>query len=75
METKYEIIYQGKGEVDFILDNKIEDEDNEIISELLTNGTLCWKCGKLNESLIGEDRILKAPSGWIYTCEKCKGEN
>lgn len=44
-------------------------------NELIENGTLCSKCGELNINLIGEDKILKTPSGRRYICGKCTGGN
>lgn len=77
METSYEMIYKGLSEVDFIIDdlevNK-EIDDLEQHNVLLANGTLCYSCGDLNESLIGDDRILKPAKGKPYLCGKCKGE-
>lgn len=76
METKYEINYLGNGEIDFINNDaeviaSIDDKNQEL--ELVENGTLCSKCGELNVNLIGEDKILKTPSGERYICDKCIG--
>lgn len=42
---------------------------------LVQNGTLCLKCGSLNEALVREDgsRVLKEAQGKVMTCDKCKG--
>ena len=80
METNYEIVYLGNGEIDFI--NRA-DTDEEFLdiddmnqeNELIENGTLCSNCGELNVNLIGEDKILKTPSGRKYICDKCTGGN
>lgn len=77
METKYEMIYKGKGEVDFIINDAdvtryLDDKIQE--NELYANGTLCYSCGELNENLIGDDKILKTAPGTLYICDKCEGE-
>ena len=80
METNYEIVYLGNGEIDFI--NRA-DTDEEFLdiddmnqeNQLIENGTLCSNCGDLNVNLIGEDKILKTPSGRKYICDKCTGGN
>lgn len=80
METNYEIVYLGNGEIDFI--NRA-DTDEEFLdiddmneeNQLIENGTLCSNCGELNVNLIGEDKILKTPSGRKYICDKCTGGN
>ena len=76
METSYEFIYAGNGEIEFInkeMDSVMSiDEKNQEL-ELIENGTLCSKCGELNINLIGEDKILKTPSGERYICDKCIG--
>lgn len=80
METNYEIVYLGNGEIDFI--NRA-DTDEEFLdiddmnqeNQLIENGTLCSNCGELNVNLIGEDKILKTPSGREYICDKCTGGN
>ena len=76
METSYEFAYVGNGKIEFI--NKemdsgmgIDDKNQEL--ELVENGTLCSKCGELNVNLIGEDNILKTPTGNKYICDKCIG--
>lgn len=46
-------------------------DDREQQNELLANGTLCYSCGNLVEALVGEDKILKAPSGKATLCEEC----
>ena len=80
METNYEIVYLGNGEIDFI--NRA-DTDEEFLdiddmnqeNQLIENVTLCSNCGELNVNLIGEDKILKTPSGRKYICHKCIGGN
>lgn len=49
-------------------------DDREQHNELLANGTLCYGCGNLIESLVGEDKILKTPSGKAELCKKCNVE-
>lgn len=80
MGTNYEIVYLGNGEVDFIKKSEADNDFLEIDdmnqeNELIENGTLCSKCGELNINLIGEDKILKTPSGRRYICGKCTGGN
>ena len=76
METSYEFIYAGNGEIEFInkeMDSVMSIDDKNQELELIENGTLCSKCGELNINLIGEDKILKTPSGERYICDKCIG--
>lgn len=73
METNYEIVYLGNGEIDFI--NRADTDDMNQENQLIENGTLCSNCGELNVNLIGEDKILKTPSGRKYICDKCTGGN
>ena len=78
METNYVMEYLGNNEINFLnniaTDKELIDiDDMNLENELIENGTLCSKCGELNVNLIGEDKILKTPSGEIYICEKCIG--
>lgn len=49
------------------------DQRNQY-NELIENGTLCYSCGKMNENLVGEDKILNTAPGRLYICNKCKKE-
>ena len=80
METNYEIVYLGNGEIDFINradtdEDFLDIDDMNQENQLIENGTLCSNCGELNVNLIGEDKILKTPSGRKYICDKCTGGN
>ena len=39
---------------------------------LMAHGVLCYSCGNLVESLIGNDGILKTPAGHPTLCSKCE---
>ena len=76
METSYEFAYVGNGKIEFIntdMDSVMSIDDKNQELELIENGTLCSRCGELNENLISDDNILKAPSGERYICAKCIG--
>ena len=80
METNYVMEYLGNNEINFLnniaTDKELIDiDDMNLENELIENGTLCSKCGELNVNLIGEDKILKTPSGRKYICDKCTGGN
>lgn len=49
----------------------MSQDDREQQNELLANGTLCYSCGNLVEALVGEDKILKTPSGKPTLCKEC----
>lgn len=49
-------------------------DDRNQYNELIENGTLCSKCGELNQNLIGTDKILKTAPGTLYICSKCENE-
>lgn len=49
-------------------------DDRNQYNELIENGTLCSKCGELNQNLIGKDLILNTPPGKPYICPKCEGK-
>lgn len=46
------------------------DQRNQY-NELVKNGTLCYSCGEMNETLVGKDKILNAAPGKVYICSKC----
>lgn len=50
----------------------ISQDDRNQEKELYENGTLCYKCGNLIETLVGEDRILKTPSNKKTLCKECE---
>lgn len=57
------------------MDNLSAAEIAEQKEILVQNGTLCLKCGSLNEDLVREDgsRVLKEAPGKATVCDKCKG--
>lgn len=48
-------------------------DDRDQQNTLLANGTLCYSCGNLIDNVIGEDKILKTPSGKPTLCKECEG--
>lgn len=54
--------YWTKDMVDDVTDDELQYQ------ELIDNGILCRDCEKLNETLVGEDKILNTPKGKPFRC-------
>ncbi len=50
----------------------LDSYNQSLENECYSNGTFCYSCGELDESLITDgSSFLKQPSGKPYLCDKC----